>query len=56
MVAALDTTAADTYRYLNFDELPDFVDAADFDLSPEARAAAANLDADAAARAVAAAG
>ena len=55
-VAALDTTAADTYRYLNFDELPDFVDAADFDLSPEARAAAANLDADAAARAVAAAG
>ncbi|KAH8060152.1 3-isopropylmalate dehydratase [Aureococcus anophagefferens] len=36
-VKALDTTAADTYRYLNFDELPDFVEAADFDLQSEAR-------------------
>ena len=25
----LDATAADTYRYLNFDELPEFLDAAD---------------------------
>lgn len=36
MTAPVDTTAADTYRYLNFDELPAFVKAADFDLSPEA--------------------
>mmetsp|Transcript_3075 Transcript_3075/g.8981 ORF Transcript_3075/g.8981 Transcript_3075/m.8981 type:complete len:894 (+) Transcript_3075:199-2880(+) len=32
LMAPVDATAADTYRYLNFDELPDFVDAADFDL------------------------
>ncbi|KAJ8602644.1 hypothetical protein CTAYLR_004113 [Chrysophaeum taylorii] len=36
----VDTTAADTYRYLNFDHLPAFVQAADFDLSPEAKAQA----------------
>ncbi|EGB08962.1 hypothetical protein AURANDRAFT_63510 [Aureococcus anophagefferens] len=42
-VKALDTTAADTYRYLNFDELPDFVEAADFDLQSEAKESADKL-------------
>jgi aconitate hydratase 2/2-methylisocitrate dehydratase len=28
-VATLDTSAADTYRYLNFDQLPEYVNAAD---------------------------
>uniref|UniRef100_A0A7S3JNH5 Aconitate hydratase B n=1 Tax=Aureoumbra lagunensis TaxID=44058 RepID=A0A7S3JNH5_9STRA len=36
LMKPVDTTAADTYRYLNFDQLPDFAKAADFDLSPEA--------------------
>jgi len=32
----LDTTAADTYRYLNFDQLPEFVESASHvKLSPE---------------------
>ena len=43
MVKTLDTTAADTYRYLNFDELPDFVKAADFDLSGDAKDSADKL-------------
>jgi len=42
-MAPVDTTAADTYRYLNFDQLPAFVDSADFDLSPEAKAQAKAL-------------
>ena len=33
---SIDATAADTYRYLNFDQLPEFTEAADFDLSKEA--------------------
>jgi len=36
LMQPVDTTAADTYRYLNFDQLPAFVDAAAFDLDPEA--------------------
>jgi len=36
LMAPVDATAADTYRYLNFDELPDFVDAADYDLPQSA--------------------
>merc|ERR1711939_56687 len=32
----IDPTAADTYRYLNFDQLPEFTEAADFDLDQEA--------------------
>ena len=42
-VKALDTTAADTYRYLNFDELPDFVEPAHFDLHSEAKESADQL-------------
>merc|ERR1712127_26272 len=34
--SGLEATAADTYRYLNFDELPSFVDSANtVELSPE---------------------
>jgi len=43
LAAELDATAADTYRYLNFDQLPDYADAADFDLSDENKASAAAL-------------
>ena len=32
----VDAFADDTYRYLNFNEIPDFVDAADFSLDQEA--------------------
>ena len=32
----VDAFAEDTYRYLNFNEIPDFIDAADFDLDQEA--------------------
>ena len=32
----IDPTAADTRRYLNFDQLPEFTEAADFDLDQEA--------------------
>ena len=40
----LDATAADTYRYLNFDELPDFVEAASgVEISNEMKDAAAKL-------------
>jgi len=40
-MAQVDTTAADTYRYLNFDQLPDFVKSADtVEISDEMRAAA----------------
>ena len=42
--AGLDATAADTYRYLNFDQLPDFVDASDkVEISDEMREAAKKL-------------
>lgn len=37
LMAPVDTTAADTYRYLNFDQLPAFVEAADFELAAEAK-------------------
>jgi len=40
----LDATAADTYRYLNFDELPDYVEASDkIEISAEMREAAKKL-------------
>lgn len=40
----VDATAADTYRYLNFDELPDFVSSADtVEISEEMREAAQRL-------------
>ncbi|GMH62742.1 hypothetical protein TrLO_g15166 [Triparma laevis f. longispina] len=40
----LDATAADTYRYLNFDELPEFVEAASgVEISDEMKEAAAKL-------------
>merc|ERR1739844_2131 len=40
----VDSTAADTYRYLNFDELPDFVDkASSVEISDEMKAAAQKL-------------
>ncbi|GMI42189.1 hypothetical protein TrCOL_g4624 [Triparma columacea] len=40
----LDATAADTYRYLNFDELPEFVEAAStIEVSSEMKEAAAAL-------------
>ena len=40
----LDATAADTYRYLNFDELPDFIEAASaVEVSSEMKEAAAAL-------------
>ena len=40
----VNTTAADTYRYLNFDELPDFVKSADsVEISDEMKAAAHKL-------------
>ncbi|KAL3805512.1 hypothetical protein ACHAW5_011183 [Stephanodiscus triporus] len=40
----LDSTAADTYRYLNFDELPEYVEASDkVEISAEMREAAKKL-------------
>ncbi|KAL7549971.1 hypothetical protein ACHAWF_013225 [Thalassiosira exigua] len=40
----VDATAADTYRYLNFDELPEFVDASDkVEISDEMKEAAKRL-------------
>lgn len=40
----VDATAADTYRYLNFNELPDFVQRADtVEISAEMKAAAASM-------------
>jgi aconitate hydratase 2/2-methylisocitrate dehydratase len=40
----VNATAADTYRYLNFDELPDFVSSADsVEISDEMKAAAHKL-------------
>lgn len=43
-MAPVDPTAADTYRYLNFDELPEFVDkAASVEISDEMKAAAHKL-------------
>ncbi|KAL3815250.1 hypothetical protein ACHAXA_002299 [Cyclostephanos tholiformis] len=40
----LDATAADTYRYLNFDELPDYVEASDkVEISAEMKEAAKKL-------------
>ena len=39
-----EAAAADTYRYLNFDELPEFVDASDkVEISEEMREAAKKL-------------
>ncbi|KAJ1452481.1 hypothetical protein M885DRAFT_619857 [Pelagophyceae sp. CCMP2097] len=44
MVKSLDTTAADTYRYLNFDQLPKFVEAADgVEISDKATAQAKSM-------------
>lgn len=43
-MAQVNATAADTYRYLNFDQLPDFTKAADsVEISEEMRAAAKKL-------------
>jgi len=43
-MAKVDATADDTYRYLNFDELPDFVDASEkVEISDEMREAAKKL-------------
>jgi aconitate hydratase 2/2-methylisocitrate dehydratase len=43
-MSQVDSTAADTYRYLNFDELPEFVDkAASVEISDEIKAAAHKL-------------
>ena len=43
-MSKIDTTADDTYRYLNFDELPEFVEASDkVEISEEMRAAAKRL-------------
>jgi aconitate hydratase 2 / 2-methylisocitrate dehydratase len=43
-MAQINSTAADTYRYLNFDELPSFVQSADsVEISSEMRAVAAKL-------------
>jgi aconitate hydratase 2/2-methylisocitrate dehydratase len=46
-MATVDATAADTYRYLNFNELPDFVRSADsVEISDEMKAAAHKLSAE----------
>lgn len=43
-MAKIDATASDTYRYLNFDELPEFVEASDkVEISEEMREAAKKL-------------
>ncbi len=43
-MSQVDSTAADTYRYLNFDELPDFVEkASGVEISDEMKAAAHKL-------------
>mmetsp|Transcript_15036 Transcript_15036/g.31916 ORF Transcript_15036/g.31916 Transcript_15036/m.31916 type:complete len:962 (+) Transcript_15036:68-2953(+) len=43
-MSTMDAQAADTYRYLNFDELPQFVDASEkVEISAEMREAAKNL-------------
>jgi len=43
-MSQVDATAEDTYRYLNFDELPDFVDSArGVEISDEMKQAAQNL-------------
>lgn len=45
-MAQVDSTASDTYRYLNFDELPEFVDTADqVEISDEMKEAAKQLSA-----------
>ena len=45
-MAQVDSTASDTYRYLNFDELPDFVESADqVEISEEMKEAAKQLSA-----------
>ena len=44
-MSKVDATADDTYRYLNFDELPEFVDASDkVEISAEMKEAAKKLD------------
>ena len=43
-MATVDATAADTYRYLNFDQLPNFVNSASsVEISAEMKAAAHKL-------------
>jgi aconitate hydratase 2/2-methylisocitrate dehydratase len=43
-MAEIDATASDTYRYLNFDQLPDFVkSASNIEISDEIKAAARAL-------------
>ena len=43
-MAKIDTTASDTYRYLNFDDLPEYVEASDkVEISEEMREAAKKL-------------
>jgi aconitate hydratase 2/2-methylisocitrate dehydratase len=43
-MSKVDATASDTYRYLNFDELPEFVEASDkVEISEEMREAAKKL-------------
>ena len=43
-MSTVDATAGDTYRYLNFDELPEFVEASDkVEISDEMREAAKKL-------------
>eukprot|EP00957_Ditylum_brightwellii_P196199 14949446-Ditylum_brightwellii.AAC.1 len=45
-MAEVDATASDTYRYLNFDELPEFVESADtVEISSEMKEAAQRLGA-----------
>merc|ERR1712038_664767 len=45
-MAQVDSTASDTYRYLNFNELPDFVESADqVEISDEMKEAAKQLSA-----------
>ena len=43
-MSKIDATADDTYRYLNFDELPEFVDASDkVEISAEMKEAAKKM-------------
>jgi aconitate hydratase 2/2-methylisocitrate dehydratase len=43
-MSTVDATAGDTYRYLNFDELPEFVEASEkVEISDEMREAAKKL-------------
>ena len=43
-MANVDATASDTYRYLNFDELPEYIEASDkVEISAEMREAAKKM-------------